>query len=391
MATPDIETIIVGGGVIGLAAATSLSTRGMEVMVLERHPRVGAETSSRNSEVIHAGLYYPQGSLRAKLCVEGKKKLYTFAAENGVDVKRCGKLLVATSNADLPALEKIATRARINGVDDTTILDADAARDYEPEVSCIAALLSPSTGVIDTHGLLTALEGHITTNQGSIVLSTQVTAINRMPNGLFEVTTSTWDEASGNSQHANQEAITARHLVLAAGLEATTVGNMLNHQWRNDYTCPQTSPAKGHYYTLTGRAPFERLIYPIPSGAWLGVHLTLDIAGQAKFGPDLTWIETVDYSFDDADGERHKRFEKEVRRYWPGLPDGALQPGYTGIRPKIYAEGEPPADFAIHGTEVHGLENVVALYGIESPGLTSSLAIGDMVADMLLSLGDISE
>lgn len=382
MTTADIETVVVGGGVVGLAIARSLSARGMEVMVLERHNRVGSETSSRNSEVIHAGLYYPKGSLRARLCVAGKQQLYRFAEANGVAVNRCGKLVVATNESDLSALEAIAQRADDNGVTDISRLDAAATKSFEPEVACIASLHSPSTGVIDSHGLMTALEGHITTNGGSVVLSTDVTAITRQADGLYALTTKS--SAGGGDGLSEDATITARNLVLAAGLAATRVGLMLNDAWRRGYACPTTYPAIGHYFTLTTRPPFQRLIYPVPSGAWLGIHLTLDIAGQAKFGPDLQWIDSIDYAFKDADGARRRLFEKEIRRYWPNLPADALQPGYTGIRPKIYAEGETAADFAIHGPAAHGLENVIALYGIESPGLTSALAIGDYVADLLL-------
>lgn len=381
MAIADLEAIVVGGGVIGLAVAKSLSARGLEALVLERHERVGAETSSRNSEVIHAGLYYPTDSQRARFCVTGRKMLYRFAEEHGVDVNRCGKLVVATTESDLESLAKIARRARANGVDDIAMLDGKAARSFEPEVACIGALHSPSTGVVDTHGLMTALEGHISTNGGSVVLSTDVTGITRRDDGLYAIETR---EHGASAKTSSSTTITARNLVLAAGLEATRVGWMLAPHWREGYTCPTTTPAKGHYFTLSGRAPFERLIYPVPSGAWLGIHLTLDIAGQAKFGPDLNWMDRIDYAFDDEHGERRRRFETEIRRYWPNLPENALQPGYTGIRPKIYAQGEEAADFAIHGPAVHGLERLVALYGIESPGLTSSLAIADYVADMLL-------
>ncbi|MBU1211384.1 MAG: NAD(P)/FAD-dependent oxidoreductase [Alphaproteobacteria bacterium] len=380
--TPDIETIVVGGGVVGLAAARSLAARGMEVMLIERHDRTGTETSSRNSEVIHAGLYYPKDSLRARLCVAGRHQLYEFAAENGVAVNRCGKLVVATGEEDLASLERIAQRAQANGVCDIAMLDGAAAQRLEPEVACIAALHSPSTGVIDSHGLITALEGHLTAGGGSIVLSTEVTSIAVRPDGLYAVTA--LSTGSSAERTTAQTTITAKNLVLAAGLAASDVAKSLKRSWRSGYVCPATYLAKGHYFTLAARAPFSRLIYPLPTGAWLGIHLTLDIAGQAKFGPDLTWIESLDYAFEDQDGERRRRFVSEIRRYWPSLPAGALQPGYTGIRPKIYAQGEPPADFAIHGPATHGRDRLVALYGIESPGLTSSLAIGDYVADMLL-------
>jgi len=262
------------------------------------------------------------------------------------------------------------------------MLDQVAAQILEPEVACIAAIHSPSTGVIDSHGLITALEGHLTANGGSIVLSTELTSIALQSDGVYAVTTRSTDSSVDSA--IAQTTITTKNLVLAAGLAASEVGAMLKQGWRNGYVCPTMYLAKGHYFTLAARAPFSRLIYPVPTGAWLGIHLTLDIAGQAKFGPDLTWIDSLDYAFEDKDGERRSRFATEIRRYWPNLPADALQPGYTGIRPKIYAKGEPPADFAIHGPATHGRDRLVALYGIESPGLTSSLAIGDYVADMLL-------
>jgi L-2-hydroxyglutarate oxidase LhgO len=369
--TADVETVVIGAGVVGLAVARALAERGQEVVVLERHGRIGAEISSRNSEVIHAGLYYPTGSLRARLCVAGKERLYAFAAENGVAARRCGKLLVATSEAELGKLDAIARTADANGVHDLVRLSAAETRALEPEVRCVAALLSPSTGVLDSHGLMTALEGHLTSRGGSVVLETRVDDIGRDAAGSFVLETTSGGETAR---------FTAHRLVIAAGLGASRLAAAL---WPDGvaYRPPATHPAKGHYFSLSGRAPFRHLVYPMPDGAWLGVHLTLDIAGQAKFGPDLEWTGgRIDYGFEDADGARAVRFYEEVRRYWPGLPDGALQQGYTGIRPKLYRAGEPAADFAIHGPETHGLPRIVALYGIESPGLTSALAIGDEVA-----------
>ncbi|MEW5962787.1 MAG: NAD(P)/FAD-dependent oxidoreductase [Pseudomonadota bacterium] len=370
--TSDIETIVVGAGVVGLAAASALAHRGQHVLVLERNRRVGAETSSRNSEVVHAGLYYPPGSLRAKLCVEGKARLYSFATENAVAVNRCGKLLVATADDEIARLDAIAATAAANGVDDLARLSPAEARALEPEIVCVAAILSPSTGVIDSHGLMAALEGHVTSRGGEVVLSTAVERIARRDDGAFVL-----DVVSGGVPAT----ISARRLVLAAGLGGSVLGRTL--QYRDGYIVPATYPAKGHYFTLTGRAPFRHLVYPVPSGAWLGVHLTLDVAGQAKFGPDIDWVETIDYAFDDRDGCRRATFEREIRRWWPGLPDDALAPGYTGIRPKLYRPGEQVQDFAIHSTEQHGVAGLVALYGIESPGLTASLAIGEHVARLL--------
>lgn len=372
--TTDVETIVVGAGVIGLATARALLRHGQEVMVLERNDRIGAETSARNSEVVHAGLYYPPGSLRARLCVQGKAQLYEFCRDNGVATNRCGKLLVATSDAEVAKLDAIAATARRNGVEDVVRLTQSEAHAMEPELHCVAALLSPSTGVLDSHGLISALEGHVTTAGGSVVLNTAATSLSRTDEGTFIVET-----ASGGETMA----LSARRLVLAAGLGGTDLAHTLFPPERSPgsgYRPPLTYPAKGHYFTLAGKAPFRRLVYPMPDGAWLGVHLTLDIGGQAKFGPDLTWVSRIDYAFEDQDGARAAAFYREIRRYWPGLPDGALQPGYTGIRPKIYAEGEPAADFAIDGPERHGIAGLIALHGIESPGLTSALAIADEVA-----------
>jgi L-2-hydroxyglutarate oxidase LhgO len=367
----DIDTIVVGAGVVGLAIASALARRGREVLVLERHDRVGAETSSRSSEVIHAGLYYPPGSLRAKACVLGKEMLYRFAAEAGIAVRRCGKLLVATSEAELPRLSAIAETAACNGIADLVPLSAAQARALEPEVCCVAALLSPSTGVIDSHGLMTALEGAIAAHDGAVVLNTAVTGIARSSDGTFRLDT----------LGAERGCITCARLVLAAGLGATTLARLF--AWPAPYAPPETYPAKGHYFALSGVAPFRHLVYPMPDGAWLGVHLTLDVAGRARFGPDLEWTDRVSYAFEDPDGARLARFEREIRRYWPGLPAGALHPDTTGIRPKLYRAGEPAADFAIHGPETHGVPGLVALYGIESPGLTSSLAVGEIVAGMV--------
>ncbi len=372
MAT-DLETVVVGAGVVGLAIARALARRGQDVTVLERNGAIGAEVSSRNSEVIHAGLYYPSGSLRAQLCVAGRDMLYRFAAESGVAVRRCGKLLVATSPEELPALAVIARTAAANGVADLEELSGPEARALEPELAAVAALLSPSTGVIDSHGLMQALEGSFTSLGGEVVLRSGVERIARDPAGHF-----TLHVSSGG---ADQATLSARRVVLAVGLGASALAAAMD--WPPGYTPPRTYPAKGHYYALSGRPPFSRLVYPMPQGAWLGVHLTLDVAGRAKFGPDCEWREPADYRFEDEGGARRKRFESEIRRYWPGLPDGALSPGYTGVRPKIYPQGAPPADFAIHGASQHGMANLVALYGIESPGLTASLAIAEHVAGVI--------
>lgn len=370
----DVEAIVVGAGVVGLAIARALTARGQEVLVLERHGRIGTETSARNSGVLHAGIYYAPESLRAKLCVAGKALLYRFCAENGVAHARCGKLLVATQEEERERLDAIAANARANGVDDLVRLSGAEARRLEPELSCVAAYLSPSTGIVDAAALMLALEGHLNGQGGEVVLNTAVTGI--------AAPTHDEDAYRIETESAGEHSVLgARHLILAGGLGATALGRLLRYP--GGYRVPQVHPARGHYFSLAGRAPFKHLVYPMPLGAWLGIHLTLDTTGRALFGPDIEWVDTVSYAFDDEAGDRRARFASEVRRYWPGLPEEALQPDFVGVRPKIYREGEAVADFAIHGPAEHGLPRLVALYGIESPGLTSSLAIGDYVADLL--------
>jgi len=369
----DVETAVIGAGVVGLAIGGALALDGHRVLVLERHGRIGTETSARNSEVIHAGLYYPPGSLRAELCVSGKALLYRFCEENGVAHLKCGKLLVAADPSETAKLESIAANAAANGVP-VQKLSAEEARALEPELACVAAYLSPSTGVIDTAGLMTALDGHLTTLGGEVVLNAAVARIKAPPDADGDFTL---EIVSGGETSA----LTARNVVIAAGFGGTQLGRTLAYP--AGYSVPETYPAKGHYFALSGGAPFQRLVYPMPHGAWLGVHLTFDVAHRARFGPDITWTDAATYDFEDADGARRTAFERAIRRYWPGLPDGALQPDSVGVRPKIYREGEPVADFRIDGPAAHGIPRLVALYGIESPGLTSSLAIGERVAKLL--------
>jgi L-2-hydroxyglutarate oxidase LhgO len=365
---PDVEIVVVGAGVVGLAVARALAEAGHETMVLERHALIGSETSSRNSEVIHAGIYYPQGSLRARLCVRGKELLYRFCAENDVGHARCGKLLVATHESQLPKLAAIRETAEKNGVGDLEPIGANAARALEPELACVAALISPSTGIVDSHGCMLALQGHIEARGGSVVLRCPVERIERTGAGLYRLATG--GEAPG--------AVVCRNLVMSAGLHASKLARTLTYG--SGYSVPETYYAKGQYYALSGPSPFGRHIYPIPDGAWLGLHATVDIGGRCKFGPDIAWIPEIDYGFEP---EKLAQFLEFIRSYYPGLDASRLHPDYTGIRPKLYREGEPVPDFAIHGPERHGLPGLVALYGIESPGLTASLAIGETVAGML--------
>ncbi len=366
----DVEVVIVGAGVIGLAVAHALAARGREVLVLERNAAVGLETSARNSGVIHAGIYYPPRSLRARLCVEGKRRLYRFCEDNGVAASRCGKLLVATGENEVDRLEALVANAAANGVDDLVMLTAAQARELEPDITCVAACLSPSTGIVDTHGLVTALHGNLQARHGQVVCDTGVNGVDRV-DSHFRVRF-----ASGGEPGE----LTCERLVIAAGHGATAlVEPMLSE---GGYRVPRTRPARGHYYRLGGPHRFRHLVYPMPDGAWLGTHLTLDTGGAVRFGPDIEWCDTIDYAFDDSEGRR-RRFHAEIRRYWPGVDADALVPDYVGVRPKIYGPGEPVPDFGIHGAAEHGAENLVALFGMESPGLTSSLAIGEHVGDLL--------
>jgi L-2-hydroxyglutarate oxidase LhgO len=370
--TADVETIVIGAGVVGLAIARALAARGQHVMVLEQHALIGSEISSRNSEVIHAGLYYPPGSLRARLCVEGKRQLYAFCAENSVPHARCEKLLVATDEAQLPKLAQIAETADRNGVADLERLDAAAARRLEPEVRCVAALRSPSTGIVDSHGLMLALQGHAEAAGAEVVLSSKVLRIEIEANGLIAVAVGCGDEAAGGTT------VTCRRLVIAAGLHASRLARTI--AFPAAYNVPSTYFAKGQYYALTGPSPFKRHIYPMPQGAWLGLHATVDIGGRCKFGPDIAWIPEIDYGFES---EKLTRFLDFIRTYYPALDVSRLHADYTGIRPKLYREGEPVPDFRFDGEREHGVAGLMILYGIESPGLTASLAIGDHVAQAL--------
>ena len=362
----DVETIVIGAGVVGLAIARALAAAGQEVFVVEQHDIIGSETSSRNSEVIHAGIYYPKGSRRAHHCVNGKHMLYAFCAENGVAHKRCGKLIVAVTPEQVERLDAIKATAADNGVDDLVRLSGDEVRQIEPAVNCLAALLSPSTGIVDSHEFMLALQGHAETNGAHVALMSEVTRLERAGDGTFSVMLS------------DGGAVTCRRLVVSAGLHATRLADTLGYD--NGYTPPRTYYAKGQYYALSGRPPFTRHIYPMPQGAWLGLHATVDIGGRCKFGPDIEWIDDIDYGFQP---EKLTKFLDFIRAYYPDLNEENLHPDYTGIRPKLYREGEPVPDFAAHGRAEHGHDNLVMLFGIESPGLTAALSIAEDVKQLL--------
>lgn len=356
----DIDCIVVGAGVVGLAIARALAQSGREVMVVEAAEGIGTGTSARNSEVIHAGIYYPAGSLKAKLCVQGRHMLYAYCAEKGVAHKRIGKLIVATSEEEIPKLDDILSKARVNGVDDMELLSASQAQALEPALFCTAALFSPSTGIIDSHGLMLAYQGDAENAGAQCVFHTPLLSGEVRSEGGF------------NLQFGGTDAmqLSCNVLINASGLHAPTLARKIRGV--PEASIPTEYLCKGSYFTLQGRAPFTRLIYPTPHHAGLGVHLTLDLGGQAKFGPDTEWIEKVDY---DIDATRCDGFYEAVRTYWPGMPDASLAPGYTGIRPKVSGPHEPAADFMIVGPATHGVPGLVNLFGIESPGLTSSLAI----------------
>ena len=365
-----IDCIVIGAGVVGLAVARALALQGREVMVLEAANAIGTGTSSRNSEVIHAGIYYPKGSLKAQLCVRGKQMLYDYCAQRSIGHSRCGKLLVATSQAQVSQLQGIIAKAASNGVNDLVLLSREQALAMEPQLECVAAAHSPSTGIVDSHALMLSLQGDIENAGGMTVLNT---AVDQMicRRSAIEVIASDGTELA---------AIT---VINAAGLNAPLVARCI--KGLDARHIPPTFWAKGNYFTLSGKSPFSRLVYPLPDAAGLGVHLTIDMGGQAKFGPDVQWVDSQDDLL--VDPSRGAAFYAEVRKYWPGLQDGALQAGYAGIRPKLQGPdglGWVSADFVIQGEAVHGVPGLVNLFGIESPGLTSSLAMGEVVSQMLL-------
>jgi L-2-hydroxyglutarate oxidase LhgO len=363
----EIECVVVGAGVVGLAAARALALAGYEVLVLERAYTIGFETSSRNSEVVHGGLYYPAGSLKARCCVAGRQRLYAYCREHGIPHQQIGKLIVAAQESEIAGLERIADAAHANGVDDLQWLTASQAQRLEPALRCVAALLSPLTGIIDSHALMLAYQGEAEAGGAMVVLRTPVLSGRVRHDGF--------DLGVGGDEPTT---IRCRFLVNAAGLYAPAFARAIEGVPRE--SIPPAFFCRGAYFTLTGGAPFRRLVYPVPPAGGLGVHITLDLAGQARFGPDVEWISEVDYTVDPARGGA---FYEAIRTYWPDLRDGALQPGYAGVRPKISGPTEPAADFLVQGPEAHGVPGLVNLYGIESPGLTASLPLADEVVERL--------
>jgi len=365
----EVDVLVVGAGVVGLACARALAQAGREVWVLDAAEGIGTGISSRNSEVVHAGLYYEPGSLKARHCVAGRDLLYRYCEARGVGHRRCGKLIVATRDEERAALATIEQRARASGVASLRWLDAAEVRAMEPALQAVAALWSPDTGIVDSHGLMLALQGDAEAAGANFVFHTPVLGAQREGSG--------WRLRTGG---AAPMTLGARWIVNAAGLGAVRLAAAM--QGFPAAQVPREYRAKGSYFSLTGRAPFSRLIYPVPEPGGLGTHLTLDLGGQAKFGPDVEWVEQDDYVVDPA---RRTRFEQSIRRYWPALPEGALQPAYAGIRPKISGPGEPAADFRIDGPREHGASGVVQLFGIESPGLTSALSIAEQVLGIVVA------
>jgi L-2-hydroxyglutarate oxidase LhgO len=362
-----VDAVVIGAGVVGLAVARELALAGREVIVLEAEESIGNHTSSRNSEVIHAGIYYPKGSLKARLCVQGKELLYDYCRSRGVAHANCGKVLVAASEAEISVVMGYLDKALANGVTDLRRISLDELRELEPAVRAVAAVYSPSTGIVDSHALMLSYQGDLEQHAGAVVFRSPVLGGEVRDDGIvLEV---------GGSEPMT---IACGALVNSAGLFAPQLARTL--RGLPAHTIPPQYFAKGHYYTLSGKSPFRRLVYPMAGPGSLGVHVTVDLGGQARFGPDIDWIDRVDYAFDAT---REPLFYPAIRQYYPALQDGQLQPGYTGIRPKISGPKEPPADFMIQGPADHGVPGLVNLYGIESPGLTASLSIARYVHTLL--------
>lgn len=365
-----VACVVVGAGVVGIAVARTMAMRGHEVLVIEKHPGIGMETSSRNSEVIHAGLYYPTGSLKARLCIAGREALYAYCADRAIAHRRCGKLIVATSAAQLPRLAAIHAQAHANGCREVSALTVHEARELEPELSCVAALSSPNTGIIDTQGYMLALQADAENAGALFAFASEVVSARASTNGLVLRT---------RSADGDEIEFEASQMINCAGLWAPQLARRV--EGLDQTAVPAAHFAKGNYYSLDGKAPFSRLVYPVPEPGGLGVHLTLDLGGQARFGPDVEWLDDhqaeIDYT---VDPRRAERFYQEIRAYWPRLRDASLHPAYAGVRPKISSADDPAADFLF---SQHGNPHYLGLYGIESPGLTASLAIAEHAADII--------
>jgi L-2-hydroxyglutarate oxidase LhgO len=362
-----VDCVVVGAGVVGIAVARALALAGREVIVLDKEDGIGTETSSRNSEVVHAGIYYPKGSLMARYCVDGRRQLYDYCHSHGVPFNNCGKLIVATDAAEALRLEEILGRALANGVEGMELLTEAQALALEPNLSCRAALLSRTTGIVDSHAFMLALQGDAEAAGSMFVFKSPLLGGEVQDDGI-----------ALSVGGADPMELRCRTLVNCGGLHAPALARAIRGMPSD--RIPKSYLAKGNYFMLSGRSPFSRLIYPVPVPGGLGVHLTIDIGGQTRFGPDVEWIDEVDYEVDPG---RAESFYAAVRRYWPGLKDGSLQPGYSGIRPKIVPKGAPAQDFVLQGADVHGVRGLVNLFGIESPGLTSALAIADAVRGLI--------
>ena len=362
-----VDCVVIGAGVVGLAVARALALAGREVIVIEAAEGIGTETSSRNSEVIHAGIYYPKGSLMARTCVAGRRLLYAYCKEHGVPHRNCGKLIAATSEAENEKLAEIKGRAEANGVEGMQLLSAAEAIALEPNLHCTAALFSSSTGIIDSHSYMLALQGDAESCGTMFAFHSPVEEGRVMNDGI--------DLVVGGAEPMK---LRCRLVINSAGLHAPALAKKIVGMPSD--RVPPAYYAKGNYFTLAGRSPFTRLIYPVPVPGGLGVHITVDMGGQAKFGPDVEWIEEIEYT---VDPHRADKFYAAVRRYWPSLKDGALQPGYAGIRPKIVPQGAPAQDFVVQGPADHGVPGLINLFGIESPGLTASLALAEHVRTLV--------
>ncbi len=369
--TERLDCAVIGAGAVGLAIARELALRGREVVVLEATDAVGTETSSRNSEVIHAGIYYPPGSLKGRLCVKGKELLYDYLQTHAVTTRRCGKLVVATRESEKPMLREVAAMAAANGCHDLEIIDAGLAREMEPALFCVQAIWSPSTGIFDSHGYMLALRGDLEAAGGMIAFMSPVAGGRRTDRGLLLRT---------KGRDATE--VLCGAVINSAGLGAQSVASAIDGM--ATAALPPRYLCKGSYFQLSGKPPFERLIYPVPGPASLGCHYTRDLGGQGRFGPDAEWVDDIDYR---VDPRRAESFYAAIREYWPDLPDDTLHPAYCGIRPKIQAPHEPARDFMIQGPGDHGVDGLINLFGIESPGLTASLAIAEHVADLVAATG----